>query len=578
MNAKLVVYTNSDDALLQWTVDALDDNTLGFAIERRLGGTGRARAVVEFLENYAPPGPESHQTARHQPSDQRPFRSFSWTDHGVEPGDSVSYRVIPVVAGAPQLREDMASGWTRSVAIGGRRESPFSPSFNRGFVISQFMSRYLDEHFPGVDRVEALKRFKASITANVEDRIRIFLSGQVREAMLKLLDDVRRGKGEVYAALFELGDEQLLAALEKLGARAHVVLANGSIEAKKGVPAAQARTGDENKAARARLTKSGADVDVGNRFVSPGALAHNKFLVVTNAAGKATRAWTGSTNWTTTGLCTQLNNGLLINDAAIAGLYLQQWRDLRAAASDHPRTLSAANSTPGQVAGRGNLRTSVHFTRAQKRVDLTELGQIVSGANEGLLFLMFIPGASGTFADVKKLIAAKPQLLVRGVVSDLPNGREDEKSGRTTTVRVNVLGGPPQVTGTRTYDVVQPRNLQHVAAGWAAETTRQQFKNAIGFAIIHSKVLVVDPFSAAPTVVTGSHNFSISASEENDENFIVVRGDRALAQAYAVNIESAWRHYAARAGKPYPQLSGIDYLRAILKDQRAQEAFWRLKG
>jgi phosphatidylserine/phosphatidylglycerophosphate/cardiolipin synthase-like enzyme len=118
--------------------------------------------------------------------------------------------------------------------------------------------------------------------------------------------------------------------------------------------------------------------------------------------------------------------------------------------------------------------------------------------------------------------------------------------------------------------------MAHPAAGWAVETTRGQFLGDIGYAIIHSKVLVVDPFSDDPTVVTGSHNFSISASEDNDENFIVVRGDRGLAEAYAVNVESAWRHYAARAGHPHADLNRIEYLRALLEDQRREVSFWRL--
>src|SRR5436190_5645720 len=375
MKARLAVYTNADDALLQWTVDSLDDDVIGFAVQRRLTGNGRAKAVVEFLENYAPPGPASHQTWRHEPSDARPFRTFSWTDHGVDPGDGVSYRVIPVVAGSPQLREDAASGWSRSATVGAKGASPFTPFFNRGFVISQFMSRYLEQHYPDIrDRVAALTQFKTDISTDVENQIRAFLSGQVREAMLKLLDDARHSKGQLFAALFELNDEQLVAALEKLGARAHLVLANGSISPEKGVPAAESHKHDENQAARARLRAAGADVEDTNRFVSPGALAHNKFLVVTDAAGNATRAWTGSTNWSTTGLCTQLNNGLLISNAAIADLYLQQWHALRAAASGHPRALSEANGTPGEVSGRGRVRTSVHFTRVQKRVDLAALG------------------------------------------------------------------------------------------------------------------------------------------------------------------------------------------------------------
>jgi phosphatidylserine/phosphatidylglycerophosphate/cardiolipin synthase-like enzyme len=91
-------------------------------------------------------------------------------------------------------------------------------------------------------------------------------------------------------------------------------------------------------------------------------------------------------------------------------------------------------------------------------------------------------------------------------------------------------------------------------------------------------VLVVDPFSDDPTVVTGSHNFSISASEDNDENYIVVRGEKSLAEAYAVNIDSAWRHYAGRMGNPYPSKRGIDYLQALLDDQRREDAFWQLTG
>ena len=57
---------------------------------------------------------------------------------------------------------------------------------------------------------------------------------------------------------------------------------------------------------------------------------------------------------------------------------------------------------------------------------------------------------------------------------------------------------------------------------------------------------------------------------------MVVHGDRALAEAYAVNIQSAWRHYASRAGNPLHALTGIDYLRALQHDQSREHAFWGL--
>ena len=571
MKTTLRVYANNDDALLVWTADELDPSLRGFAIRRRRKESAHGHVAETWLDNYAPPGIGAHQKGTHQPSDEWPFRSFAWTDHGVNAGDHVRYRVVPLLVGAEAPDETLASDWSDWREVGYPDGAAYRGYFNRGFVISQFMSRYLDEHFPHAkDRVDALKQFKQQISSDVEDRIRLFLSGDVRTRLLDLLDEIGAGTGQIHAALFELGDDELIGRLVKLGPRAHVVLANGSIEAAKGEPAAEARKRDENAAARKTLLDAGVDVEEKNRFVAPGALAHNKFLVESDAAGTAKRVWTGSTNWTTTGLCTQLNNALLIEDDGVAAAYLEQWKALRNAGSSHPGELADRNATPEESG-----RASVHFTRARKRVDLTALGAIVDGANEGVLFLMFIPGSAGVLASVEGLIAARPGLVVRGVVSELPNGRADEKTGDSTTVRVHVVGGADG-TITRTVEVVQPEGKAHPTAFWAAETTHDQFKQGIGWAIIHSKVLVVDPFSDDPTVVTGSHNFSISASEKNDENFVVVRGDRALAEAYAVNVDSAWRHYAARIASPHPELMGFGYLDALLGDRRADETFWHL--
>jgi hypothetical protein len=66
-------------------------------------------------------------------------------------------------------------------------------------------------------------------------------------------------------------------------------------------------------------------------------------------------------------------------------------------------------------------------------------------------------------------------------------------------------------------------------------------------AIVHSKVIVIDPFSDQCAVITGSHNFSVSASEKNDENLVIVRGNKKLAQAYALHINGVYDHYSWRA-------------------------------
>lgn len=580
MKTRLVVYANADDALLLWATDALDDGVQGFAVQRKLQAAGAAPTTA-WLDNFAPPGTKSFQSGQHRSSTDWPFRAFTWTDHTVTRGDSVSYRVVPILADPadpskllpPKL--GTASKWSAKQTIGAASKTAYEAYFNRGFVISQFISRYLADHFPDLAIADALAKFKSQITDRDEDAIRAFLSGELRTVLLKLLADANARGDEVHAALYELSDHELITGLTAFGARAHVVLSNGSITAKKGEPAAEARKRDQNAPGRAALVKAGVDVEKHDRFISPSSLGHNKFLVFSHA-GTPRQVWTGSTNWTPTGLCTQLNNALLISDPEAAQAYRTQWQALRDAHSSHPSGLTSANGSPAPI-GPGH-KDSVHFTRAPKKVDLAELGQLVAGTKQGLLFLMFMPGATGVLSNVRALITAKPAVLVRGVVSDLPKGREDEHTGTTTKLSVTLIDTPsgakkPDPT---TYDVVQPEGMRHPAAGWAAEVTRKQFKSGVGFAIIHSKVLLIDPFGADPIVVTGSHNLSTSASQDNDENFVIVHGDRALAVAYAVNIQSAWRHYAARAGNPLSGLKGIDYLRALQVDQSREHAFWGL--
>jgi phosphatidylserine/phosphatidylglycerophosphate/cardiolipin synthase-like enzyme len=125
--------------------------------------------------------------------------------------------------------------------------------------------------------------------------------------------------------------------------------------------------------------------------------------------------------------------------------------------------------------------------------------------------------------------------------------------------------------------VIQPEGRPHAFAWWAAEATHNQFKASVGYAIVHSKVLVVDPLSDEPVVVTGSHNFSKAASDKNDENFVVVRGDRALAEAYVVNVFSAWRHYRARVaeGVPWAGLKkDSSWMAGSLRARHAEADFW----
>ena len=69
-----------------------------------------------------------------------------------------------------------------------------------------------------------------------------------------------------------------------------------------------------------------------------------------------------------------------------------------------------------------------------------------------------------------------------------------------------------------------------------------------GHAIIHDKIIVIDPLDEKNcTLITGSHNLGYEASYCNDENFLIIQGNRDLAVSYAVHVLDFYEHYLMRA-------------------------------
>ncbi|MEO5905466.1 MAG: phospholipase D-like domain-containing protein, partial [Saprospiraceae bacterium] len=64
---------------------------------------------------------------------------------------------------------------------------------------------------------------------------------------------------------------------------------------------------------------------------------------------------------------------------------------------------------------------------------------------------------------------------------------------------------------------------------------------------IHSKFLLVDPLSNDPVVITGSANFSADSTNRNDENMLIIRGDKRVADIYFTEFNRLFHHYYFRA-------------------------------
>jgi phosphatidylserine/phosphatidylglycerophosphate/cardiolipin synthase-like enzyme len=67
--------------------------------------------------------------------------------------------------------------------------------------------------------------------------------------------------------------------------------------------------------------------------------------------------------------------------------------------------------------------------------------------------------------------------------------------------------------------------------------------------------VLIDPLSANPVLITGSHNLGTKASSTNDENLLIIRDAPGLASAYATNIMSVYNQYRWRFNRVHEEPS-----------------------
>jgi hypothetical protein len=488
-------------------------------------------------------------------SAQSPIRRCIWSDYNVIATDALSYRVTPMTGGPSgpfTLATGSASEWSPALVASGDAGDGLAAYFNRGTLMSQVVSRFVK----GNVTEPVLRTFLQGLS-DPGNAARLYLAGDALPQILEFLHDAESRGLAIYAAIYEINDQQLVDALKPFGNRGHVLIGNGS--------ATQPWVATQ-------LTQAGLDIH--HRDLSKAGRSspsvHNKFVVATDATGtNASRVLTGSTNWTTTGLCTQLNNVLFVEDSTIATRFRLQWDRLVAAGNNMPPTLVAENSIPTT-----SNAIELFFAATKAEAEFKPVLDAIAGAKEGILFLMFMPGQSPLLSALLDR-AKNNDIYVRGVVSSVTKSA----NGTIGTVGGQVVksGAPPSAFHD---DVVRPAGISDKdRPSWEeTEFNVQEILAAHLIAIVHSKAIVIDPFSSDCVVVTGSHNFSVAASEKNDENLVIVKGNQKLAQAYAVHINGVYDHYSwrvflANGGNPnqiYQPLNGW-----MPGGSRAQElAFW----
>ena len=306
-------------------------------------------------------------------------------------------------------------------------------------------------------------------------------------------------------------------------------------------------------------------------------IGHNKFAVLLDKTGKPTAVWSGSTNWTPTGLCAQSNNTIVVESEDVAQAYFEYWTRLHADELPEPDPLSAplgsdqgpelrkANAKPSP-AKLDNGKTEVELwyspntpktgTPKTRTVppDLEFVFSLMKRAKDAIFFLVFNPGRTDPEGeDVNTVVSAgidfgrlDPKLTVFGAISDptaLPgfvappkDAPQDKNAPKIPNAAIFSPSGVPNVL------MIRAAAINDLVSDFQREIL------SAGHAIIHDKIVVIDPMSETDCVViTGSHNLGFKASYANDENMLILRGNRALALAYTVHVLDVYDHYKFRA-------------------------------
>jgi phosphatidylserine/phosphatidylglycerophosphate/cardiolipin synthase-like enzyme len=519
--AKCIALGNNDVAFIAWSYDEPIDDCLGFAIYRKSTSQPAPTPLPAWVGFEGEPNPNW------QPSTTAvwPVQKFSWRDLTAASGATYTYEIVPMV-GAPgtlEPRDDLKLT-TGAVTLTPQRSEHVRAYFNRGILSTQHLVHSLPQGpGGGPSSVELLEHIRTP-----GDPLRASLAGQSIEALSSLVVRAVAQDGVCHGALYELDDPELIALLDT-PKHVELVLSNSG-------------EGDTaNAPARKRLHADG--VDVTDRMLPVGHIGHDKFLVYVAPNESPQAVLTGSTNWTSTGLCAQSNNAVVLEDEKLAAAYVAFWERLKqesplGGAATQSGVLRKENDEGHEFTIDG-AKTTLWFSPNTQQLtkpqnpaapgDMAEVFALIEAAQDGILFLLFQPGSPSVLDAIISAQAATPSLFVRGAATD------------------------PKAIGD--YETQLHQRTGEVAHVAAASAVKDQFgswqkellKSSPGaHAIIHDKIVVIDPLSSDCVVVTGSHNLGYRASYNNDENLLIVKGHRALAEAYAVHVMDVYDHYRWR--------------------------------
>ena len=489
------------------------DGLLGFSIHR-VDHKENEATYMKGMKAFAETDPGFPAGSLYSTKDH-PWQSFQWADYSAKPGYEYTYTVT-ALKGTPKNLTSFAvtkiNVTTESVS-----NENHSVYFNRGTAASQEYVRRFGDRKP--DPINDPEFTKIAFE---------WLSRGLYEALVEFIKSCKPGTHSLRIAAYEFHYEELLELIRlKIYEGVDIKIVYDCRKEK-----------GPKKKNREAVAKFGLEDCCTERSEGASFISHNKFIVKLENDVPVS-VWTGGMNFSTNGIFGHSNVAHVVIDNIVATTYLNYWNllnsDLKTPQMKNEiETLTPLPEIPIQLGD-----TCVFSPRAN--LDALNLyHDIALYAKEGL-FMTFAFGINDTFKDVYQngtctirfaLLEKKTRPLKEGSPERIAE-EEAIQDLRNMPENVFAIGN---FISTNKFD------------GWVKEQLSGLSTNV---KYVHNKFMLIDPLGDDPIIITGSANFSNASTDQNDENMLIIRGNKRVADIYFGEFMRLFTHYTFRESLPW---------------------------
>ena len=261
-------------------------------------------------------------------------------------------------------------------------------------------------------------------------------------------------------------------------------------------------------------------------------ISHNKFIVKLDN-DKPISVWSGGMNFSRGGIYGQSNVAHIIRSKSIASDFLEFWNVLSQDLGSKPTKNKVEEITP-TLKNRPRIGSTCVFSPRNNMDILDYYKGLGLNAVQGVL-MTFAFGINDLFKEVYE--SSNAEFRIALLEKKTRNFRypeekiiEEKKIDKLRRHKKNLFSIGSFVSSNK-FD------------GWVKEKL-SGFNLHVRY--IHNKFMLIDPLTDDPIIINGSANFSDASTTKNDENMVIIRGNKTVADIYFGEYFRLYSHHAFR--------------------------------